>query len=279
MSVGEAQTRLERAFGDAGLAQPRTEALALLEGLLGLSRTELLLSRSRELTAQQERRLAGWLARRLGREPVQHILGAAHFYGLKLSVTPAVLIPRPETERLVELVLADLRGVGGPKVLDVGTGSGAIALALKAERPDAEVWASDVSGAALEVARNNGLRYGLELEFVRSDVLAAAELQTFAARADLVVANLPYLPERDRGWVSPEVRRDPELALYAGEDGLALYRRLEREAWALLRPGARLWLELDPRNIDAAAALAGAWAAFGVLEDLAGRRRFLRLLR
>ncbi len=279
VTIAEVQTQLEQRLRQAGLASPRAEALLLLEALLDLSRTELLLARRRELTTEDEATLKTWLERRLKREPLQHILGVAPFYGLMLRVTPNVLIPRPETERLVELVLDDLRSVERPKLLDVGTGSGAIALALKGERPDAEVMASDVSAAALKVARGNAAEHGLEVAFARSDLLAAGEVTAFAREADVIVANLPYLPERDRTRVSPEVRRDPALALYAGEDGLELYRRLEREAFNLMRPGARLWLELDLRNVQAAAELARKWRNVRIVTDLLERERFLRLER
>ena len=116
------------------------------------------------------------------------------------------------------------------------------------------------------------------MDFALSDLLAEAGVRAFARKADAVVANLPYLPEGDRTRVPPEVRHDPEIALYAGADGLALYRRLERRAAKLLAPGARLWLELDPRNVQQAAREARAWASAEVTADLAGRERFLRLL-
>lgn len=226
--------RLER----AGVESAASEAYALLEALLALSRSELLLARQRPLSVPQRRRLEAWVRRREAREPLQHILGVAPFYGLTLRVTPQVLVPRPETERLVELALAHLRGRARPHVLDVGTGSGAVALALQAERPDAVVLASDLSGAALAVARENARRLGLPVRFRRADLLADPAVRAFARRAELVVSNPPYLPEGDREAVSPEVQADPATALYAGPDGLAVFRRLEREAFSALQPGA-----------------------------------------
>ena len=255
-----------------------SEAYLLLEALTGLSRSELLL-RQRSLTPAEAARLQRWLERRLAREPLQHITGTAHFYGLELSVSPDVLIPRPETERLVELALTELRGQPSPRVLDVGTGSGAVALAILHERPDAVVLASDISAAALRLACSNAERCGLELSVCRSDLLGAARVQTFARELDVLVANLPYLPASDALTVSPEVARDPALALYSGADGLNLTRRLLNEAFTLLAPGTRCLLELDPRNVRRAAALAGAWASVDVIADLVGRKRFLRLER
>lgn len=279
MTVQDAHSAIAARLEGAGVEGARAEASALLGALLGLSRTELWLERARVLSPAEAARLEAWLERRARREPLQHITGRAPFWGLELTVGPAVLVPRPETERLVELVLDDLRGVPAPKVLDVGTGSGAVALALKLERPDALVLASDLSEAALEVARANAIRHGLELAFARSDLLLGDEVRSFARAADAIVANLPYLPEGDRARVPPEVRHDPEIALYAGADGLALYRRLERQAAELLEPGARLWLELDPRNLRQAEREARGWGGAETFTDLAGRERFLRLLR
>lgn len=279
MTVWEARAWLARELRAAGVASPEAEATGLLGALLQRSRTQVVLARQLELSAGQETTLRGWLARRRQGEPLQYILGSAAFYGLELTVTPAVLIPRPETERLVELVLQDLQGLERPRMLDVGTGSGAIALVIKHERPDAEVWGSDVSATALDLARENACKSGLKVSFVHADLLSGPQMAAIAREADLLVANLPYLPEADRERVSREVRREPEQALYAGEDGLALYRRLEPQALGLLKPGARLWLELDPRNLGRAAALASAWRSRRTEEDLLGRARFLRLER
>lgn len=279
MTVWEARAWLARELRAAGASSPEAEAMGLLGVLLKSSRTQVVLARRLELSAEQETMLRGWLARRRQGEPLQYILGSAPFYGLELTVTPAVLIPRPETERLVELVLQDLQGLERPRLLDVGTGSGAIALAIKHERPDAEVWGSDVSAAALNLARENACKSGLKVGFVHADLLSGPQMAAIAREADLLVANLPYLPAADRERVSREVRREPEQALYAGEDGLALYRRLEPQAFGLLRPGTRLWLELDPRNLGRAAALASVWRSSRTEGDLLGRERFLRLER
>lgn len=244
-----------------------------------MSRSGLLLNRTRTLTPDEAARFGSWLARRAAREPLQHVVGVAHFYGLTLAVSPDVLVPRPETERLVELGLEAVRGVSQPNVLDVGTGSGAVALAFKAERPDAAVWATDVSAAALEVAAGNADSLGLNVTFVLADLLDDPALRAFAERTDLLVANMPYLPEADAAWLSPEVRRDPAAALFSGEDGLGHARRLLEQASHSLKPGAVCLLELDPRNVRRAETEADGWAEKEVLPDLADRQRFLRIRR
>ena len=279
LTILEARAWLVGHLGELGVASPAAEADLLLEALLGLSRSSLLLARNRRLSAEQTRTLETQLARRAEGEPLQHVLGLAHFYGLELRVTPDVLIPRPETERLVELALETVASLPTPKLLDVGTGSGAVALALKRERPDATVMASDVSAAALQVAADNAARYGLEVGFVNSDLLTAPAVAALAPSLDLLVANLPYLPEGDAAWLSPEVRREPGMALYSGPDGLAHFRRLVRQTYGLLKPGAVCLLELDPRNVRQAQAEANAWAEATVLNDLTDRERFLRLVR
>lgn len=277
MNVAEARAATERRLADAGVPSPAADAALLLQAALGMDRTTLLLGGATVLTPVEERRLEELVARREAREPLQHVLGSAPFYGLELSVDPRVLVPRPETETLVELVLAGLRERGAPRpvVLDVGTGSGAIALAIKAELPEAEVWGTDVSPAALEVARANARRLGLEVGFLVSDLLSAREVRAVARRCAALVANLPYLPEEDAATLAPEARADPPQALFAGEGGTRLAALLVAQAEALLPSGALLALELDPRNVQSVAARLGAWQRSRVEADLLGRPRFL----
>jgi release factor glutamine methyltransferase len=275
LSVAEARRIAVRRLRVAGVGSPEPEALALLEAVTGLERAVLLLAPERPLARGERLRLLDALQRRAAREPLQHILGTAPFYGLELEVDPSVLVPRPETERLVEIVLDALRGLERPRVLDVGTGSGAIALAVRAERPDAEVMATDVAPEALSVTRRNAARLSLGLRAVRSDLLADAGVAAFAATCDALVANLPYLPEGDADDLQPEAAHDPALALYAGPDGLSVARRLIRQAGRLLPGGALLALELDPRNVRAAQREMTGWRAAWVEADLTGRERFL----
>lgn len=278
MTIREAQALAEARLKAAGIDSYAAEASLLLQYLCGLSRSELALARQRPLSAAQVDTLERWLRRRAAREPLQHIVGVAHFYGLELAVTPAVLIPRPETELLVWQALKLLDGATRPRVLDIGTGSGAIALAIKRERPDAQVMACDISAAALAVARANAARHKLEVSLIESDLLAEPRVAEFAKEAQLITANLPYLPESDRGTVSPEVSHDPPLALYGGEDGLALFWHCEAELKALLTPGAQALFELDPRNL-AQASTARGWRRIERFCDLAGRARLLLLTR
>jgi release factor glutamine methyltransferase len=283
MTIAEARRWLEQTLSKAGIESAEAEARWLLERLFlqkdsvrqsGFSHLQ---SPQISLAQEQESLLRHWLERRVRREPLQHILGSAPFYGLELTVNPDVLIPRPETERLVELVLAHAEKSSSPNLLDVGTGSGAIALALKHERPDATVAALDISAAALRVAKQNAEKYKLDVTWLESDLLQHKTVQTFAKSCDVLVANLPYLPVSDKHHVSPEVLHDPDLALYAGEDGLGLFRRLEREAFKLLRAQTYCFFELDPRNIETAYKLCLHWEVREVYEDLTERRRFLKL--
>jgi release factor glutamine methyltransferase len=292
MTIAETKLWLEQTLLKAGIESASAEARWLLEHLFSV--TELpteyqdrvqqgakaaSLNVQIGLDSEQEKLLKRWLERRVAREPLQHILGVAPFYGLELTVNSKVLIPRPETERLVEIVLEHIKGISSPKILDVGTGSGAIALALKHERPDAKVMAVDISGAALTVAKQNAEKYKLNIAWLESDLLQNSSVQNFAKSCDVLVANLPYLPVSDKQQVSPEVLHDPDVALYAGADGLELFCRLELEAFKTVREQTFCFFELDPRNIDAACQLCQRWGKQEVLEDLTGRKRFLKLVK
>ncbi len=266
----------------AGVDSPDVDARWLVEAVTGLTRAEQVLERRRTLAPGEVERLVAWTRRRGGREPLQLVLGVAPFYGLDVQVRAGVLVPRPESERLVELVLQSLRDVTAPRVLDVGTGSGAIALAIAAARPDAVVTASDVDPTAVLVARANATALGLPVTVWASDLLAHPAVRTAAAEAHVVVANLPYLPDGDRDGLPPELGFEPPAALFAGTDGLVVARALAGQIAGRLRPGAAVWWELDPRNVDAFAtelADAGGWGRVETFDDLVGRRRFLSVSR
>ncbi|GGQ96895.1 release factor glutamine methyltransferase [Deinococcus ruber] len=239
--------------------------------VLNLDWSGLVLAGGRVLTAAQVQQTEALIARRLTREPLQHLIGAVEWGGIHLKVTPAALIPRPETETLLHLALEALSGRTAPAVLDVGTGSGALALGIKAARPAARVTATDLSAEALALARQNADLLHLEVAFLEADLLRGVP-GTF----DLIVSNPPYLPEADEAAAEPEVRHDPRQALYSGPDGLTLARQLMRQAAALLNPGGVVLLELDPRNVERLAHelhLSG-WHA-QIHPDLTGRLRFL----
>lgn len=278
MKILEVHAWLVERLRSAGVASPESEGWQLIESASGSSRASLLME-PRKLTPREERLLAKWVSRREAREPLQLILEVAHFYGLELRLHSGVLIPRPETERLVELTLAELRPLAAPRILDVGTGSGAVALAIKNERPDSLVMATDNDPRSLEIAGDNARMLGLEIDFAESDLLGSEAVRRFAATADVLVSNPPYLPSSDEGTAEPEVRWDPAGALYAGEDGLMIYRRLLAQAATTCRTDAVLLIELDPRNVEQAAMEAGDWSSTEVHEDLAGRKRFLKLTR
>ncbi len=202
-------------------------------------------------------------------EPIQYITGEQEFYSLALRVTPAVLIPRPETEHLVESVLVELKTLRAPRILDVGTGSGAIAIALAQYLPEAHVTATDISTAALALAQENAARHQLtgRIQFAESDLLTALPEQTF----DAIVSNPPYVPEADRTALHPEVRDyEPATALFAGEDGLAIYHRLIPQARAALVFNGLLALEIGYGQRDAIGELLAGWNVVRFIDDLQG---------
>jgi len=247
-----------------GSPSARLDAELLLGHALGLGRVELYTGFERPLGEDELAECRELIARRAKREPVAYILGRWGFRGLDLEVDRRVLVPRPETELLVDRGLALLDGVAGPAVLDVGTGSGAIALALASELPEARVAGCDVSGDALEVARANGERLGVEVEWVASDILAGVEGRRF----HLVVSNPPYVAAGEIEALEPEVRDwEPRGATVAGETGLEAIERLVAQAPAALEPGGALVLEVGAGQAAAVAALLEGAGLAGVGRD------------
>lgn len=259
----------------AGVERPRDEALRLLALALGTDRGGVLARRPDPLTGEAEARLQAVLQRRAAREPMQYLTGEQEFHGLSLSVDRRVLIPRPETEEVVDAVLAlDLpaRAV----VADLGTGSGCIALALKAARPDLDVLALDRSPEALAVARANARRLGVEVTFQQGDF--AQPPGDWTGRLHAVVSNPPYVTEAEWAALAPEVRdHEPKGALVPGESGLEAYQALLPAAFPLLLPGGALVLELGWRSAVPVSALAAAagFREVAVREDLRGVPRIL----
>jgi len=255
-----------------GIANGKREAEWLFAASLGLSRMELYLQFDRPLAADEVDRLRALVQRRGRREPLAYCLGSQPFHGLDLAVGTGVLVPRPETEELVDHVLAALPA-GPARVLDVGSGSGAIALAIKHARGDCAVDAVEVSAVALEWARRNGAATGLAVEWRQGDLAEGID-----GPFDAVVANLPYIAEDERALCDPETAFEPSAALFAGDAGLALIARLIADAPRLLAPAGVLWLEHGFRQGSAVRALAqrhGLRAA--TLVDLAGHERFARI--
>jgi release factor glutamine methyltransferase len=237
--VQEAAVRLQHG---PHAERARRDAETLLLHVLRKDRAWLMAHSSEEPPEGEAARFANLLERRYCGEPIQYITGEQEFYGLPFRVTPDVLIPRPETEHLVETVLALAGGFEAPSIADVGTGSGAIAVALAHNLPNAEITALDISRPALDIARLNAERNGVahRIRFVQSDLLASVASERF----EIVVSNPPYVPTTDRDSLSVEVREhEPAVALFAGADGLALYRRLILAAFTALEP--RGWLAME----------------------------------
>lgn len=264
-------------LGDKGFHNARLNAELLLAGTLGCKRLDLYLQFDRPLTPDELAEFKRRLQRRARREPLQYIEGFAEFRALRLKVDGRVLIPRPETEQLVGEVLNWSRGRSGLAALDVGTGSGAIALSLAGEgrASFARVLATDASAAALEVAAENARFVGLEVEFRLGMGFEPAAGERF----DVVVSNPPYIADGDEPTLDPEVRDwEPALALFGGSDGLRTLRVLVAQAPAHLRPGGLLALEIGSEQADAVSDLiraTGAFAAPRVVTDLAGRSRMV----
>lgn len=210
--------------------------------MLGIGRLDLALH-SLRLTDEQEAVYQAWISRRKNREPVQRILGYAYFRNLKLKLNQESLIPRPDTESVVEAALECVDFYGVRRVLDVGTGSGAIAVAIAQERPKCEIYASDTSEAALDLARRNAADAGVEVHYYRTDLVSG--LDRLEGNIDLLVSNPPYVRSGDIRGLAPEVRDwDPVIALDGGPDGLEFYRRILAEAPPLLKSGAHLVFEV-----------------------------------
>jgi release factor glutamine methyltransferase len=247
---------------------PRLDAEWLLSEVLGVSRLEMLLNKRRELTEAEAAAYEALLVRREGREPLQYILGSQSFMGFSLKTDSRALIPRNDTEALCEEALKYVRP--GGRVLDLCTGSGALAAAIKKLRPGAEVWAADISEAALSLAKENAERLGAEVKFVRGDLFSAVDGEKF----HVIVSNPPYIPESLRGGLQAEVEQEPALALFAGDDGLDFYRRIVQEAPAHLLPGGRLCLEIgDGQGAAVKALLYEEFADIQILNDLNGLPR------
>lgn len=265
MTVGEWLGQASARLAMMGSNEARAEASLLLRHATGLTKAALLASPN----SPAPEALEGLLARRLRGEPVAYIVGCREFYGREFAVSPAVLVPRHETETLVDAAL--FRSLEpGSRVLDVGTGSGCLAVTLALERPDLQVFASDVSQSALEVAAGNATRLGASVEFRAGDFLEPWSGERF----HLMVSNPPYVAVEDELPAEVAVF-EPELALFAGEDGLAFYRRFASEAAGHLHTGAALILEAG----DGAAArveeifVGAGWRAEGWQDDLMGMPR------
>ena len=262
-ALGRAVSRLQRA--DASDAALDAQWLA---HVCGAERLALLLALDEPLSAQEWTCFDALLARREAGEPLQYVLGEASFLGRAFRVDPRVLIPRADTETLAEAMCACL--TPGLRVLDMGAGSGALAISAALACPQARVTGADISEDALAVARENGERLGARVEWVRSDLFSALEGRCF----DMIVSNPPYIPTGELEGLQREVRREPVLALDGGEDGLACYRAIVRGLPGRLCPGGSLLLEVgDGQAARVRALLEKLFDSTAVLADLSGLDR------
>ncbi|MGA2856576.1 MAG: peptide chain release factor N(5)-glutamine methyltransferase [Candidatus Sulfotelmatobacter sp.] len=271
---------------------PRMNAELLLMFVLSCDRAYLYAHPERELTAEEQSGYEAALAERARGVPAQYITGHQEFWGMDLIVTPAVLIPRPETEHVIETVLeletsdvrpqtsakargSEVRGLRSEvRIVDVGTGSGCIALALAKELPDAEIHATDISSSALEIARANAARHQLEnrIQFHQTDLLAG-----LAPDFDFIVSNPPYVGESEEDQVQLEVRKfEPRGAVFAGPSGLEVIARLIPQAREALRPGGWLVMEISGTIADAIRRLLEGWDEVRITPDLQGIPRVAR---
>ena len=267
---------------DGGVAEWEVEAEALLRHVLETNRADfltLVYAKDGILNHSQAKYLSSLLDLRLSGEPLAYIVGRREFYGLELEVNEHVLIPRQETELLVDIVLEYLPSFEPtPRVVDVGTGSGAVALAIAANSKSVDIIATDNSGGALDVVRRNASKLGLSnrISFVRCDMLDAV-----GGPVDIIVSNPPYIPSGQIEYLQTEVRREPVVALDGGDDGLEPFRRLLAQAEDKLAPGGVVVVELMPEQMEAAMEIARQTmpnlSAVRTREDLMGNARALVL--
>ena len=276
MRIRESLARTGDRLCDAGVPVHRIEAEVLLRHVLGMERAEFFAELDERLAPQHERQVWQLVRRRLDGEPLAYIVGHREFYGLNFVVNSHVLIPRQETELLVDKVLelfsADVPGEH-PAIADIGTGSGAIAIAIATHLPRATVYATDASAEALAVTDTNRRRHGVSerVYLCQGDLLEA-----LPGPVDVIVSNPPYIGTREIARLSQEVRREPACALDGGADGLEVSSRLVRQAESYVRPGGHVFVEIAPEQLDAVSRLARhtfPTAAVSFARDLLGLPR------
>lgn len=274
-SIAGALAAGARRLAQSGIDEPRRDAQTLLARLIERDRSYLIMHADEPLTGDAARRFRDRVTRRAAGEPVQYITGRQEFFGLDFAVTPAVLIPRPETELVVEAAL-ELSDAGEPLLFcDVGTGSGCITIALLHHRPHARGVALDISLAALAVARSNAARHNVaeRIDFIASDVFDALRVNRETKRFAIIVSNPPYIDADEITALQREVRdHEPRVALTPGDDGLAVVRRLLTDARAQLVPGGHLVFEIGYGQASAVRALVDpdTWQIADVRDDLQG---------
>ena len=269
MTIGEWLRHAREVLAESGCPDPAVDSRWIAEDTLNLSRAELHFQSERAISAAALEQLNERLRLRAKGEPVQYILRSAYFMGLKLYVDNRVLIPRQDTETLVESVIVALHEFKEPNVLDLCAGSGAIGLSIKSLLPSANVTLSDVSKDALEVVRRNAHDLNLDVDIRHGDLFKPVDKDKF----DLIASNPPYIPRGDLSALQREVLREPMLALDGGQDGLDIYRRIAQEAGEHLNPGGFLYLEVGIGEAEPVLALVTEniqCAQAGVFNDLNG---------
>jgi release factor glutamine methyltransferase len=269
MTVHTALQQGARILEDAGIAVPRLTAEVLLGHAMRVERVYFFAHPEQELRELEWLHYGRYLHERLGGKPTQYITHRQEFYSRDFRVTPDVLIPRPETEHVVEVALELARGAR--RILDVGTGSGALAITLHLET-GAEAWATDISPAAARVAAGNAEQLDAQVQFVICDLMAAIG----AGAMDLIVSNPPYVPLTQHAGLQREVRDfEPHVALFAGRTGFELYDRIVGDAPRVLVPGGWLIMELGFTSLDHVQGLLAGWDSLRVIPDLAGIPRVI----
>lgn len=275
-TVRAALSCCEAAFAAAGVPNAGVEAEWLLAGVLGKSKAELQLESTRRLSSTEGKAISTSLARRVSGEPLQYVLGKEGFRYLELEVEPDVFIPRPETELLVDAGLALIRDLEEPVVVDLCTGSGTIALSIAREVERANVHGVDISERAIAIARRNATRNRVRAQFVVGDLFQGIEF--LKGNVDLVISNPPYIPTGEIPGLSPEVKREPAIALDGGPDGLDFHRRIIAQAPEYLHPGGGLVLEIGDGQAERLIDLlekGGAFAAARVHLDYGSMPRIV----
>ena len=276
VTINEAIARHESSLRGAGIESARVDMEWMLVHLLGLSRSQLQLETSRILTSSEQRQLQQLVEQRGQRIPLQHLLGEVDFHGLRLQVDGRALVPRPETELLAEAAIEILGKEAASSVLDIGTGSGCLAISIAVACSTAHIDALDISADALVLARENAIRHQVADRILCFKGDGREPLP--AGPYHVIVSNPPYIPTGDLGGLQPEVRdHDPRLALDGGPDGLEFYRALAVNSAASLRPGGRLLLEVGDHQATAVGELFTdcRWRIEQILEDLAGISRIV----
>ena len=274
MTIGEWLRHARDVLTESGCPDPHIDSRWIAEDTLGLTRTELHFESERAVDADTLEHLEDRLRQRASGEPVQYILNSAYFMGLKFYVDSRVLIPRQDTETLVESVIVALHELHEPDVLDLCAGSGAIGLSVKTLIPSANVTLTDLSREALEVVRKNAHELNVDVDIRHGDLFKAVGRDRF----DLIASNPPYIPHGDLASLQREVRREPALALDGGADGLDVYRRIASNAAAHLNPGGYLFLEVGIGQAEPVLALVTEnieCAEAGVQNDLNGIPRIV----